>query len=72
MFHALETTRLSSYQILYVLGRSTWWTMNGPSQGGRELVSILAALNSSKDQVSDLELVRAHVARGSVVGLVGT
>jgi hypothetical protein len=34
MFHALETTQLSSYRILYVPGRSTWWTMNDPSQGG--------------------------------------
>jgi hypothetical protein len=28
----------------------------------RELVSVLAAMNSSEDQVSDVELVRAHVA----------
>jgi hypothetical protein len=29
---------------------------------GRELVSILAALNSSEDHVSDVELARAHIA----------
>jgi hypothetical protein len=27
-----------------------------------ELVSVLAAMNSSEDQVSDVELARAHVA----------
>jgi hypothetical protein len=37
MFHALETTLPSSYWILYVLGRSTLWMMNGPSQGGDSL-----------------------------------
>jgi hypothetical protein len=34
MFHAFETTHLSSYRIFYVPGWSTWWTMNGPAQGG--------------------------------------
>jgi hypothetical protein len=33
-----------------------------PLPRGRELVSILAALNLSEEQVSDLELTRAHVA----------
>jgi hypothetical protein len=61
MFHALEMTCPSSYRILYVPGRSTWWTMNGPLPRGRELVSILVALNSSEDQVSDVELTRTHV-----------
>jgi hypothetical protein len=28
----------------------------------RELVSVLVALNSSEDQISDVELARAHVA----------
>jgi hypothetical protein len=28
----------------------------------RELVSVLAALDSSKDQVSNVELARTHVA----------
>jgi hypothetical protein len=37
MFHALEMTLPSSYWILYVLGRSTSWMMNGPSQGGDNL-----------------------------------
>jgi hypothetical protein len=41
MFHMLETTRPSSYRILYVPGRSTWWTMNGPSQGGESLCRSL-------------------------------
>jgi hypothetical protein len=33
-----------------------------PPPKGDELVSILIALNSSEDQVYDLELARAHVA----------
>jgi hypothetical protein len=33
-----------------------------PFPRGRELVSILAALNSSEDQVSDVKLARANVA----------
>jgi hypothetical protein len=37
MFHALVTTLLSSYWILYVPSRSTSWMMNGPSQGGDSL-----------------------------------
>jgi hypothetical protein len=36
-FHALETTRLSSYRILNVPGRSTWSAMNGASHGGESL-----------------------------------
>jgi hypothetical protein len=37
MFHALETTLLSSCWILYVPGRSTSWMKNSPSQGGDSL-----------------------------------
>jgi hypothetical protein len=37
MFHALVMTLPSSYWILYVPGRSTSWTMRGPSQGGDNL-----------------------------------
>jgi hypothetical protein len=37
MFHALDMTLLSSYWILYVLGRSTSWMMNGPSESGDSL-----------------------------------
>jgi hypothetical protein len=33
-----------------------------PLPRGRELVSILAALNSSEDQISDMELARTHIA----------
>jgi hypothetical protein len=33
-----------------------------PLPRGQELVSILSTLNSSEDQVSDLELTRVHVA----------
>jgi hypothetical protein len=34
----------------------------GPLPRRRELVSILAVMNTSEDQVSDVELTRAHVA----------
>jgi hypothetical protein len=33
-----------------------------PRPRGIELVSILAALNSSEDQISNVELMRTHVA----------
>jgi hypothetical protein len=33
-----------------------------PLPRGRKLVPVLAALNSSEDQVPDLELASAHVA----------
>jgi hypothetical protein len=34
----------------------------GPLPWGREFVSILAALNSSENQVPDLELASKHIA----------
>jgi hypothetical protein len=43
-----------------------------PLPWGREFVSILAALNSSEDQIPDLELAGAYVTLVVASGLIDT
>jgi hypothetical protein len=62
MFHALETTLPSSYWIFVGSGPEYLVDDEWPLPRWRELVLVLAALNSLEDQVSDVELARPHVA----------